>query len=995
MTQSKAQRILLDHRYRTQLPFPVSTNYYRYSCSKNIAVRAHMIVRTAESTLRYAAIVAACDYATNPDADQKVLNFLRNQWLSGKPFSFGHWSMGLEKILKEFRKTWSDPVIPEFGQINSKLFKNAIEAIVSDRNRMLGHAETYGKLSFKELVQEHEDDLFTILEQLEFLSQYPLCFAEIEDEEELVKGSRQTIYLCRGAWSRFVQFTVTPSEPITPGVPFIWNSSFDRILTLSPFFLYGRASTRKQEKQKKSKILVKASYQGLMVLSGSKESTSYTSLDEEAHFALEAIVIPKPDTIGKQIREVLQRDSEIPIRFKTSLSKKEKDQFGKQPGDVPAGAEFKGEKDTYIVEKESILGRGGMGVVYLVRRKSDGLHCALKAMPLELMAVGSMVKRFEREGRMLLQLSQEGNPNLIHLFEVGYQEPYHFLVMEYVEGGSLAEELFLRSGANVPFPLGEAMDIIRQICNCVQSIHQRGIIHRDLKPANILMATKQRGEVSSVIPKVTDFGLARRINHQSIALTAELGAIGTFEFMAPEQFDDSGHKLDQRADIFAIGKIFAQMITGTIPKNAEEIKVMDFSAMVKATESDGARVPVEGIKDVLINCLAKNPEDRFDSVDAFLDALEKAPIIDAACKGTEEMGITRPEVRAAFGLAKIGHPRARQQLLEWSAHREDPEKHEQAAVALVAIDDKGINDLIAATDRDDATDLELDQESLEREESLIHALSCALRWKEKFQPQTWGQSWLAGLSNRLRQKVKRIYVSDNLQTISKKLFRITARHALLVALMAGLVSIGGSFFEGNVLWRTHHTTAPIRVLMFFFGSMMAGILWGVFYPVAYFVGKQFERPRRYLMILLLGVVAAGLSAVIIAGFMMSQGRADLAVACGTPSAAAFLLVRYFTALSLLASSGFTLYYILKEFPIIKRVIPSKLITVFLMPIFTVLLATPTILLFANTPFYMKELIGEMSVVYGAALGFGFADYLYDTRKAKKEKSIQAPAQGQS
>ena len=999
-TQSTAQRILIEHRYRTELPFPMSTVFYHYSCSptKNNAIRASRLVRAAESTLRYAAIVAACDYVTDPAADKEVLKWLKDEWLGGRALSFGHWSNGLMKVLKELGKTWQTPFLPEFGKINTKRLNAAIEPLVNARNKQLAHAERFETLSYQHFIREHEENLFAILEQLEFLSKYPLCFAEVEEDDELpAQGSKQTINLCRGASRSFTQCTVTPSHPIISGVPFVWNSEFNGILTLSPLFIYGRATTESQTQKKKQKSSVTAFLQGLMVLNSTRGAGDYASLDEEVNFSFDAFIYPFPDDIRKQVDGAFEKDSRCPFRFETSLTQEEKEQFGRQPGDVPVGSAFKGEKDTYIVEREPV-GRGGMGVVYLVRRQSDNLLCALKAMPLELMTVGSLVRRFVREGRVLLDLSKEANPNIVRLLDVGYQEPYHFLVMEYVEGGSLGDELWLRSGKKPPYTFGEALDVIEQICNGVAAIHSKKIIHRDIKPANMLLAPQRDkdGAIDSVIVKVTDFGLARRVGQQSIALTMELGALGTFEYMPPEQFEDMGQPISEKADIYAIGKILAQMLTGVIPRNAEEVKSLDFTPLMKqesddneaSTETtDDCKVPIEGIRDILTCCLAKDPEERFETVadpnsrNSLIDALRKASRIDEAGGFLNDLGVLNPDVRAAFGLAKIGHPQARKRLLDWCAHQEDS-RHNEAVLALVALDDKGLGDLIDKAEQASSTS------DPEKEQSLVHALSCALRWKEDVQPRTLGQKWLAKLSVNLRRRVKKAYISENLQNAKKDSLRIATWYGGVTAVFAALGSLPGCAIGGNVLWRTFPDGSKTKFLLYFFGSMITGVLWGCLFPLGHFLGKQFERPRRFWVIFLAGLAGCFLSTLAIWMFAQSQGIGALAEACGGPANAVNLLSRYFITLSVLCSIGILTYFLTKEIAAVKLRLPWALFSFAALPVFLTMLCALTVPLFIHTSFTITELVGELGIVLGTAFGIGIADYLLDRRNLRRSVDLQ-------
>jgi hypothetical protein len=223
MRQAEAQRIMLEHRYRTDLPFPISTGFYQYSSSRDAMIRAQRLVRAAESTLRYAAIVAACDYASDPGADTKVLGWFRERWLGGKKYCFGDWVEGLLRVLRQSGKSWTKPFLRELSTVKPRDLERAAKPLVEARNRII-HGETHDRLMYKEFVKEHEDKLFTILEKLDFLGRYPMCVAEFEmDDGAPSAGAKQTIQVCRGASRAFTQYTVTPSRPIPPGEPFVWH----------------------------------------------------------------------------------------------------------------------------------------------------------------------------------------------------------------------------------------------------------------------------------------------------------------------------------------------------------------------------------------------------------------------------------------------------------------------------------------------------------------------------------------------------------------------------------------------------------------------------------------------------------------------------------------------------------------------------------------------------------------------------------------------------
>jgi len=999
MVKSEAQRILLQHRYRTALPFPISTAFSHYNCSptRNNAIRAWRLVTAAESTVRYVAIVAACDYATDPAADRNVLQWLRQEWCGSRALSFGSWSNGLMKILKEYGKSWESPFLPEFGEVSSKRLISALEPLMNARNK-LAHGERMEALSYQHFVRQHEESLFAILSQLEFLARYQLCFAEVEEDEGMPReGSSQTINLCRGASRSFLQCTIAPSKPIPPGVPFIWNAEFDGVLLLSPFFVYGRASTKPQGGGKGPNSSLTAHLQGLMVLNRARGRDNYVSLDEEAHISLDAFLYPVPADIDKQLGEVLTSDAASPARLESRLSNDEKKKFGRQPGDVSVGYTFKGEKDTYTVEQEPI-GRGGMGVVYLVRRESDGMLCALKAMPLDLMAIGSLVKRFEREGRVLLELSREGNPNVVRLLDMGYQEPTHFLVMEYVEGGSLADELWRRSGRRPPFAFGEALGIIEQVCTGARVIHHRGLIHRDLKPGNILLAPQegQDGELQGIVPKITDFGLARRIGQQSVALTAELGALGTFQYMPPEQFEDTGIPIDQRADVYAIGKILAEMLTGVVPRTAREVETLNFAPLKEEAASEAVadeaespvlpgEVPIEGIKRILTCALAKDPRERFESVADLVDALHKAAQIDEADQQLDDIGIYRPDVRAAFGLARIGHPQATKRLLRWCASADDL-RHREAAVAMAALGEAGLKVLIRT-----AEDAQAEADSREKE-GLVQALAHAWRWKEDTDPRILGQSWLKEINKRLYRKVKQAHFSEGLERAVKELAPTFAHYTGLGTLLGVLAGLVFTLFEASVFWRV--STGPgkpfaIRVLFSIGPWACAPFLWASAGALMGWTGALFSRPKRYLVILgaggVLGLVV-GLLGWLLA-YSAHQPVGEINKELGQ-SAALAVFQSYWWWQALLGALGLCAAFAFKALPFVQRRRPNLAMSLASFVGLVTLFCLPVALRFTGV-LYPRETFGTLATTVAACgVGCGLADWFLD-RKRLEGKSIEA------
>jgi Tol biopolymer transport system component len=259
----------------------------------------------------------------------------------------------------------------------------------------------------------------------------------------------------------------------------------------------------------------------------------------------------------------------------------------------------------YSVEEE--IGQGAMGIVYRARDRHLNRTVAVKLLPEVFAEDRERVARFKREATLLASLS---HPNIatVHGFEES--DGKHFLVLELVEGETLAERL--RKG---PIPIGETLDICRQVAEGLEAAHERGIIHRDLKPANVKIT--REGKV-----KILDFGLAKPFwepasEVQSSEITGHMttpGAIlGTPAYMSPEQA--TGKPVDRRTDIWAFGCVLYECLTGK-PAFAGET-VTETLALVLKNDPDWSALPKqtpESLRSVLRACLQKDPARRLRSV---------------------------------------------------------------------------------------------------------------------------------------------------------------------------------------------------------------------------------------------------------------------------------------------------------------------------------------------------------------------------------------------
>jgi len=261
-------------------------------------------------------------------------------------------------------------------------------------------------------------------------------------------------------------------------------------------------------------------------------------------------------------------------------------------------------------EIQSPLGAGGMGEVYRARDTRLERVVAVKILPEHLCSNPEARQRFDREARAISSLS---HPNICHLYDVGQHNGISYLVMEYLEGETLGERL--RKGR---LTLEQVFRVGAEICQGLEQAHRSGVVHRDLKPGNIML-TKSGA-------KLMDFGLAKApaaplanlsgsnsLATMSQPLTTEGMIVGTIQYMAPEQLE--GKEADKRSDIFALGSVLYEMVTG---KRAFEGKTTASTiASILAAEpkplSDVQPLSPPGLEQVIATCIAKDPEERWQS----------------------------------------------------------------------------------------------------------------------------------------------------------------------------------------------------------------------------------------------------------------------------------------------------------------------------------------------------------------------------------------------
>ena len=293
------------------------------------------------------------------------------------------------------------------------------------------------------------------------------------------------------------------------------------------------------------------------------------------------------------------------------------------------------------------LGKGAMGVVYEGKDPNIGRRVAIKTARRDVMqATGmgdEMMKRFLREAQAAGALN---HPNIITIYDAAEENDIAYIAMEYLEGGDLADLIEGKRRLGVD----EIIEIGAAVCDALDVAHRAGVVHRDIKPANIMMPTNGP-------TKVADFGIARV---QDSNLTQEGALIGTPHYMSPEQF--MGQRVDGRSDLFSVGNILYELITGEKPFSGEQLSTVMHHVIktdpVKPSELNfSISKPLDG---VVMKALSKRPDDRFQTAGAMAAALREClkPHPDPAILTGQTAGASQDATMVGGGVdaTVVGSP---------------------------------------------------------------------------------------------------------------------------------------------------------------------------------------------------------------------------------------------------------------------------------------------------------------------------------------------------
>ena len=318
-------------------------------------------------------------------------------------------------------------------------------------------------------------------------------------------------------------------------------------------------------------------------------------------------------------RQELSNKSETPIALNKTASLENQGIKNYQEGRTRLGDHY---------EIDGVLGRGGMGIVYKGRHVLMNRPVAIKMLHPQHADDANVVARFQSEAQTLSQLS---HPNLVSVFDFGItanNEPY--MIMDFHSGHSL--ESYLAANGILTTEIG--IDIFKQVLRGLSVVHKAGIVHRDIKPGNLIISEERIPQV-----KIVDFGIAKNPSNEKerLRITNSGEVVGTPRYMSPEQC--TGHDLDARSDIYALGCVMYECFTGKPTFDGDS-----FYDMVRLHVNETpSRLPFfqpdvnhpKELVEIIFKALKKNPDDRYQSAEEMLDALNKVPVNAADARITD------------------------------------------------------------------------------------------------------------------------------------------------------------------------------------------------------------------------------------------------------------------------------------------------------------------------------------------------------------------------
>ncbi len=294
----------------------------------------------------------------------------------------------------------------------------------------------------------------------------------------------------------------------------------------------------------------------------------------------------------------------------------------------------------------SPIGQGGMARVYKAYQENLDREVAIKVLPPWYAADRSFVERFNLEARLVARLS---HPNIVTVHDANEQNKHLYIVMQYIEGGTLKNRMDALLSERKVMDTTEVVAVFTQLADALTYAHEQGIIHRDIKPVNVLMDHAGR-------PILSDFGIAKVLASSQMHLTHPGAGVGTPEYMSPEQCQ--GGSVDGRADIYALGVMLFEAQTGYTPFRNDNYPALAHSHIYEAPPRPRSLNPNihPAIEHVILKALMKHPQQRFQKASEMIDALKLALTLDHPTASHPTTSAQAPAHNARLSQAPAYHP---------------------------------------------------------------------------------------------------------------------------------------------------------------------------------------------------------------------------------------------------------------------------------------------------------------------------------------------------
>jgi serine/threonine protein kinase len=602
----------LRHAIENKFPYPIARSFYQLRSISDWLAEIPQLANVLGATLEHLAILALAEYLSGQGRDPALNARLLDVF--HRPLSHGTWAGVLRDVLsflhegerasKMLLPELLDTYFPRQGENKAANLKALGDDLVQMRNDLI--KRTSGELPNYEKYQDFKRGLVEFLQLSAFLKDYPLASAQGAQLRAGIKT--HTCLMHMGFHDSFEQSDAQCDLDLERGRVAMLDPRDSEVLYLHPFYVLrpcpekGCGAIHLFRFEKLDKRRVDYVSQG---------GHSYTDTDAGTDL-ISALAGVGATGGGEQLR--------YKARY---LVLESSDTWHKLPPGHRVDSKYE------IVEH---LRRGGMSDIYKVQTVQDGKELALKLLPFQFLSDREMVRRFRLEAT---QANRLNHPNITRVIAHGEDLVDHYLVMELATGWGMPDGSIALDAGELTKPLEDnaLLDMLKQACEGLDYIHNEGVIHRDIKPGNLLLF--DGGQV-----KLADFGIAR--SREAIALTMTGLAMGTPDYMSPEQSLGT-RDLTPASDIYSLGVVMYELLAGKPPfKRSTPMATMyaHVNDPVPALNTFRPDVP-EGLRNIVMKCLEKDSDKRFQSAKELHDALERGAVSTPAV--LEAPKLTRTE----------------------------------------------------------------------------------------------------------------------------------------------------------------------------------------------------------------------------------------------------------------------------------------------------------------------------------------------------------------